>query len=134
MVLKLRFPRHWYLSILNNNSMYIIVLFNLRSKAPERIILRGYGRCINSYVVSIIIIILFVCLCLFVIVTPTETSTLPFPVMHLTVVFQVNLERCSVFNLSRGAPRRGRKWRMVAVTSLPVGFTRLPAASVVALR
>ena len=34
----------------------------------------------------------------------------------------------------RGSARRGRKWRVVAVTSLPVGFTRLPAASAVALR
>ena len=72
----------------------------------------------------------YLCLCrpsTSVVKTSTETSTLPFP---LTVVFQVNQFSIS----SRGAARRGRKWRVVAVTSLPVGFIRLLAASAVALR
>ena len=102
--------------------MYIIVSFNLRSKAPERIILKGYGRCKNSYVIIIIIIIFGFVDLQHQYLTSTETRTLPFPVMHQ---FSIS---------SRGAARRGRKWRVVAVTSLPVGFIRLPAASAVALR
>ena len=45
-----------YLFISNTN-MYITVLFILRSKAPETVILKGYGRYINSSVVITIIII-----------------------------------------------------------------------------
>ena len=111
--------------------MYIIVSFNLRSKAPERIILKGYGRC--TKIIRYYYHYYYLCLCrptTSVVKTSTDTSTSPFPVMHLTVVFQV-----SQFSISsRGAARRGRKWRVVAVTSFPVGLTRLPAASAVALR
>ena len=94
--------------------MYIIVLFNLRSKALR-----------DMYIARIRALYKFVChyyhhyyLCLCrpttSLVTSTETSTLPFPVMHLTVVFQVNLERSSVVNQF---PCRCKMWAEMACGS-----------------
>ena len=93
--------------------MYIIVLFNLRSKAPERFIyrIRALYKFVCHYYHHY-----YLCLCrpTTSVVTSTETSTLPFPVMHLTVVFQVNLERSSVVNQF---PCRCKMWAEMACGS-----------------
>ena len=95
--------------------MSIIVLFNFYAVKRLR----------DLYIARIRALYKFVChyyhhyyLCLYrpttSVVTSTETSTLPFPVLHLTVVFQVNLERCSVFNQF---PWRCKTWAEMACGS-----------------